>query len=80
MVGSEKLNSRKYLVKVPYCFRNLHLGHSRVTVVCQSDSALFALGFNLAKSCEERWPITALELPEVNKPQARISGVGDSMI
>jgi hypothetical protein len=25
---------------------------------------------------EERWPITALELPEVNKPQARISGVG----
>jgi hypothetical protein len=28
---------------------------------------------------EKRWPITALELPEVNKPQARISGVGISI-
>jgi hypothetical protein len=26
---------------------------------------------------KERWPITTLELPEVNKPQARISGLGD---
>jgi hypothetical protein len=58
-----------------------HLGHPRVTVARQSDWALFALGLNLAKSTsspyEERWPITALEFPEVNKPQARISGVGD---
>jgi hypothetical protein len=23
----------------------------------------------------KKWPITALELPEINKPQARISGV-----
>jgi hypothetical protein len=59
---------------------NIHLGHPRVTVTCKSDSALFTLGLNLAKStplAARRWPITALELPEVNKPQARISGVGD---
>jgi hypothetical protein len=59
----------------------MHLGHPRVTVVCQSDSALFALGLNLAKSTplavRRRRPITGLELPKVNKPQARISGVGD---
>jgi hypothetical protein len=28
----------------------VHLGHPRVTVACQSDSALFTLGLNLAKS------------------------------
>jgi hypothetical protein len=59
----------------------IHLGHPRVTFARQLDWALFALGLNLAKStsppCEERWPVTALELPEVNKPQARISEVGD---
>jgi hypothetical protein len=33
-------------VHVPFC----HLGHPRVTVACQSDSALFALGLSLAKS------------------------------
>jgi hypothetical protein len=34
------------------CFNLIHLrhGHPRVTVACQSDSALFALGLNLAKS------------------------------
>jgi hypothetical protein len=41
--------------------------------------AFFALGINLANSAPlctgKKWPITALELPEVNKPQARISGV-----
>jgi hypothetical protein len=30
----------------------------------------------LSSPREKRWPITALELPEVNKPQARISGGG----
>jgi hypothetical protein len=57
-----------------------HLGHPRVTVTHQSDLALFTLGLILAKSTSlaaRRWPITALELTEVNKPQARISGVGD---
>jgi hypothetical protein len=43
--------------------------------------AIFALGINLANSASfctgKKWPITALELPEVNKSQARISGVGD---
>jgi hypothetical protein len=38
----------------------------------------FTLGLDLAKSTssprEKRWPITALEHPEVNKPQARMSG------
>jgi hypothetical protein len=28
----------------------MHLGHPRVTVACQSDWALFTLGLNLAKS------------------------------
>jgi hypothetical protein len=44
----------------------------------QSDWALFTLGINLAKSA----PLctgTALELHEVNKPQATISGVGISI-
>jgi hypothetical protein len=52
----------------------------------QSDYASFLLGIKcpnlLPLPLTERWPITALEtthLPEVNKPQARISGVGMSM-
>jgi hypothetical protein len=47
--------------------------------------APFALGINLAESAplavahKKMWPITALELPDINKPQARISGVGISI-
>jgi hypothetical protein len=49
-------------------------GH--VTVAHQSDWALFTLELNLAKFTsitprEKRWPITALELPKVNKPQLK---------
>jgi hypothetical protein len=32
------------------CGDDMHLGHPSVTVACQSDSALFTLGLNLAKS------------------------------
>jgi hypothetical protein len=58
----------------------MHLGHARVTVTCQSDSALSTLGLNLAKSTplatRRKVANHSPRTPEVNKPQARISGVG----